>query len=119
MPDNYRRAPRLYSKGQKDRNLKNGRAIRSHDLESKIFCGLNGQCGAQIKLILFLTGNADNGSFAVAEKTVCDRCGFDKSTYQRARKALVEKGWIEHKDGKITVLYDAIYGSSSELIFEE
>ena len=46
MSDNYRRAPRLYSKGQKDRNLKNGRAIRSHDLETKIFCGLNGQCGA-------------------------------------------------------------------------
>lgn len=46
MPNNFRRAPRLYGKGQKDRNLENGRAIRSHDLESKIFCGLNGQCGA-------------------------------------------------------------------------
>jgi DNA-binding FadR family transcriptional regulator len=70
-------------------------------------------------LILFLTGNADNGSFAVAEKTVCDRCGFDKSTYRRARQALVAKGWIEHEKGKITVLYDAIYGSTSELNFED
>lgn len=46
MPENYRHAPLLYSKGQKDRDLKYGRAIRSHELESKIFCGLNGQCGA-------------------------------------------------------------------------
>ena len=115
----FRQAPRLFGKGAKTRDLTCGKAIRSHELESKIFCGLSGQCGAQLKLILFLTGNSNDGSFAVAEKTVCERCGFDVSTYKRARKELVKKGWIEHEQGRITVLYDAIYGYSFERNFED
>lgn len=106
-------APTLLHKGEKNRKSKkygNGKAIRSTALETVIFNGIEGKCGAQLKLILFLTGNADDGSFAVAEKTVCERCGMTKETYKKARKALVDKGWIEHKDGKITVMYDNIYG---------
>lgn len=106
-------APTLLHKGVKNRNsikYGNGKAIRSTALETAIFNGIEGKCGAQLKLILFLTGNADDGTFAVAEKTVCERCGMTKETYKKARKALADKGWIEHKDGKIIVMYDAIYG---------
>ena len=68
--------------------------------------------------MLFLTGNADNGSFAIAEATVISRCGMSETTYKSARKSLVEKGWIIHKpsvngqQGEIIVDYDAIYKSA-------
>ena len=68
--------------------------------------------------MLFLTGNADNGCFAVAEATVLKRCGMSETTYKSARKSLVEKGWIIHKpskngqQGEIIVDYDAIYKSA-------
>ncbi|MBO5230440.1 MAG: helix-turn-helix domain-containing protein [Clostridia bacterium] len=71
-----------------------------------------------MKLILFLTGNADNGSFAVPEATVMSRCGMSETTYKSARKKLIEKGWIIHKpsengqQGEIIVDYDAIYKSA-------
>lgn len=110
MP-NLKQAPTLLAKGQKNRNEKWGKAIRTNELESIIFKNIDGKCGAQLKLILFLTGNADNGSFAIAEKTVCERCGFTAETYKKARKSLIEKGWIIHEDNKIIVDYDAIYNS--------
>lgn len=57
----------------------------------------------------FLTGNADDGTFSIAEKTVCERCGMTEETYKKARKALIAKRWISHEDGKIVVNYDEIY----------
>ena len=120
MPNNYLQAPILKSYGEKSRNNKWGKAIRTHELESIIFRGIPGKCGAQLKLMLFFTGNATDGSFAVAEQTVIDRCGISESTYKKARKALVEKGWIIHNAGsgqnagEIIVDYDAIYKSAEE-----
>lgn len=116
MP-NFEQAPLLKSKGEKNRNDKWKKAIRTNHLESIIFNGLTGKQGAQLKIMFFLTGNADNGSFAVAEKTVMNRCGISETTYKNARKSLVEKGWIIHKpskngvQGEIIVDYDAIYAS--------
>ena len=112
---NFNQAPLLKSKGEKNKDKKWGMAIRTNDLESIIFNGLTGKEGAQLKLILFLTGNADNGSFAVPEATVMSRCGMSETTYKSARKKLVEKGWIIHEpsknghQGAIIVDYDAIY----------
>lgn len=111
-------APILMSKGEKNRDKKWGFAIRTHELETILFNGLTGKQGAQLKLMLFLTGNADNGSFAIAEATVISRCGMSETTYKSARKSLVEKGWIIHKpsvngqQGEIIVDYDAIYKSA-------
>lgn len=115
----FNQAPILKSKGEKDMDNKWGKAIRTHHLESIIMNGLTGKEGAQLKLMLFLTGNADNGSFAVAEATVLSRCGMSESTYKNARKKLVKKGWITHKpsqngiQGEIIVDYDAIYKSAA------
>ena len=114
-------APILRANGEKNRDKKWGMAMRTNHLESIIFNGLTGKEGAQLKLILFLTGNADNGSFAVAEATVLSRCGMSESTYKNARKALIEKGWIIHKpsqngqQGEIIVDYDAIYKSAADI----
>ena len=116
---NFNQAPLLKSKGEKNRDKKWGMAIRTNDLEAIIFNGLTGKEGAQLKLILFLTGNADNGSFAVPEATVMSRCGMSETTYKSARKKLVEKGWIIHEpsknghQGAIVVDYDAIYKSAA------
>ena len=115
----FNQAPILKSKGEKNRDSKWGKAIRTHELESIIFNGLSGKQGAQLKLMMFLTGNADNGSFAVAEATVQSRCGMSENTYKMARKSLVEKGWIIHNpsqngvQGQIIVDYDAIYKSAA------
>ena len=115
----FNQAPILKSKGEKNRDSKWGKAIRTHELESIIFNGLSGKQGAQLKLMMFLTGNADNGSFAVAEATVQSRCGMSENTYKMARKSLVEKGWIIHNpsqngvQGSIIVDYDAIYKSAA------
>lgn len=117
----YNQAPILKSKGEKNRDKKWHMAIRTNHLESIIMNGLTGKEGAQLKLMWFLTGNADNGSFAVAEATVLSRCGMSESTYKNARKSLVEKGWIIHKpsangqQGEIIVDYDAIYKSAENI----
>lgn len=119
MP-NYNQAPLLKSNGEKNRDNKWGKAIRTNHLESLIFNGIDGKSGAQLKIMFFLTGNADNGSFAVAEKTIMDRCGISETTYKKARKSLVEKGWLIHNVGKnnqqgeIIVDYDAIYKSEKK-----
>ena len=119
MPMCYDQAPILKEKGQKEKSSKWGKAIRTHHLESIIFNGISGKCGAQLKLILFLTGNSASGNFAIAEKTVMERCGMTKETYKKSRKALIEKGWIIHNKGKngqpgeIIVDYDAIYASEN------
>lgn len=116
MPNNnYSQAPVLLKKGEKNRPSQKygkGKAIRSIELENIIFQNIGGKCGAQLKLMLFLTGNTDDGTFSVATKTVCDRCGMTEETYKKARSALVEKGWIIHEEGKIIVDYDAIYDSA-------
>lgn len=104
----YKQAPVLLSKGEKHRGTL-GKAIRSHELEIAIMNGLGERDTVAIKIMFFLTGNADNGSFRVSEKTICERCNISESGYKTARKKLISRGWIEHKDGKITVLYDNIY----------
>lgn len=117
---NFEQAPLLKSKGEKNRNDKSGMAIRTHHLESLIMNGIDGKCGAQLKIMFFLTGNAANVGFAVAEKTIMSRCGISETTYKNARKALVKKGWIIHKpskdgvQGEIVVDYDAIYATENK-----
>lgn len=107
MP-NYTQAPLLISLGDKFRGSL-GKAIRSHELEIAIMNCLGARDIAAVKLMFFLTGNANDGTFRVAEKTVCERCNISEKSYKDARKKLVNIGWIEHKDGTIKVMYDKIY----------
>ena len=113
---NYNQAPVLLAQGQKNRDSKKwGKAIRTHELEMKIMCGLGDRDFAAMKVMLFLTGNAADGSFAVPEKTIMERCNISESAYKNARKKLVSMGWISHETGKhITVNYDKIYGGKGD-----
>lgn len=105
---NLQQAPALLSKGERFRGT-NGKAIRSHDLETAIWNGLGERDMAMAKVMFFLTGQAQDGKFKVAEKTIIERCNMSERGYKGARKKLVEKGWIDHQEGMITVLYDNIY----------
>lgn len=106
---NLQQAPVLQAEGVKNRDGNGwGKAIRTHELEMAIMCGLGERDMAQLKIMLFLTGNAEG--FQVAEKTIMERCNISESGYKTARKKLVEKGWITCVSGKsITVNYDVIY----------
>ena len=106
---NYNQAPKILAEGTRFRG-ETGKAIRSHDLETAIMNGLGDRDIAMMKVMFFLTGQAQDGqSFGVAEKTICERCNISERGYKSARKKLVEKGWIKHEEGKITILYDNIY----------
>lgn len=107
---NLQQAPALLAKGERFRG-ENGKAIRSHDLETAIWNGLGERDMAMAKIMFFLTGQAQDGKFKVPEKTIMDRCNLSERGYKGARKKLVEKGWIEHQEGKIVVLYDNIYAA--------
>ena len=105
---NYQQAPIIKNIGdkfQKDNGM--GRAIRNHSLEEAIARGLGERDFAAYKVMMFLTGNAEG--FAVAEKTICERCNISELAYKKARKKLVEMGWIIHEPSKsITVNYNEI-----------
>jgi hypothetical protein len=106
----HSQAPLLfYDKEAKMKNKEKGFTSRSVEVETLIMQGCS--TVGELKVMLFLTGNAGDGSFGVAEKTVLDRCGISESTYKTARKKLKEKGWITCVDGvSITVNFDVILG---------
>lgn len=108
MP-NYNQAPKIKFNGDKNKDTKGwGKAIRTHELEFEIMNGLGDRDMAALKVMLFLTGNAEG--FAVSEATICERCNISEATYKNARTKLKNKGWISHTPGKeIIVNYNNIF----------
>ena len=101
MP-NYKQAPKLYH-NKSNYNSKNYYNL-PQELMDYVFQQLDGKCGNQIKLMTVLLGTLGDGSFGVSEKWICERTGMVQQTYNTARKALVERGWIYLEDGKLFVL---------------
>lgn len=94
--ESYSQAPVLKHNGEKQQSLYGwGKAIRTHELETAIFCCLGSKDYAMAKIMLFLTGNAEG--FRVSEKTIIERCNISETGYKKARKKLAEMGWIIHK----------------------
>lgn len=116
---NLQQAPAIKYNGEKNRDQKKwGKAIRTHELESAIMCGLGERDIVPLKVMLFLTGNAEG--FQVAEKTIMERCNISRTSYINARTKLKEKGWITHIEGKeIAVNYDVILGYSDNTSLNE
>lgn len=112
--ENNKQAPRLKHEGVK-RNVNSKVTYQiPQDLCTAIFNGLSGKNGNAIKLMIVLLGNIGNGTFRVSEKFIKDSTGMEKKSYQRARKELINLGWITHetgKDGTITVLINKILGT--------
>ena len=108
MP-NYKQAPKLYH--NKSHFNANNYYNLPQDLMDCIFQQLDGKCGNQVKLMTVLLGTLGNGSFGVSEKWICERTGMVQQTYNTARKALIERGWIYLEEGRIFVLPSIIkYG---------
>lgn len=114
---NLKQAPKLYHTGKKHDTIF---YQLPQDLMDIIFTKIDGKSGNQIKLMCVLLGTQGNGSFGVSEKWICDRTGMTQQTYNKARKALIEKGWLKLEDGKLFVLISDIYaqGTSSNCVLE-
>lgn len=60
-------------------------------------------------LLLYLIFQQQNGDFHPAEATICAACNMPHARYNEARKALVDKGFIEYEPYKyIKILYKNI-----------
>ena len=119
MSENYRQAPRLVHKGKKLVNPTDRFWQLPQVLMSNIFNELNGKCGNQIKLMCLLIGTAGNGSFRVSTKWVLEQTGMDETGYKRARKELIERGWLIHENGALTVDFDRIWAEGMKLHCDE
>lgn len=106
----FQKAPVLTHNGLKDRNIMGwGFAKRPHELETAFAQLLAGKEFAMYKIMMFLSGNAPN-KFKVAEKTIMERCNISESGYKKARKKLVDMGWISHAPSQyIQVNFNKIY----------
>ena len=112
---NLKQAPKLYHTGKKHQ----GNFYQlPQDLMDIVFNKLDGKCGNQIKLMCVLLGTQGNGTFGVSEKWICERTGMVQQTYNKARKALIDRGWLKQEDGKLFVLISFIYaeGTTSDCV---
>lgn len=78
------------------------------DLMDIILHKLDGKSGNQMKIMWVLLGSAGDGSFRISEKWICERTGMSQPAYIRARKALIERGWLRLEKGCIYLLLDEI-----------
>lgn len=112
MP-NLNQAPTLLARGKKVQgNTSMGYAQIPHNLMSYICATLTKEKKVgQLSLMLFLIGNAQDGTFKPATQTILDRTGISsKSSLSNMKKDLRARGWIDYEEGQhITVLYDNIY----------
>lgn len=107
---NLRQAPKLYHIGRKHQ----GNFYQlPQDLMDIVFSKIDGKCGNQIKLMCVLLGTQGNGTFGVSEKWICERTGMVQQTYNKARKALIDRGWLKQEDGKLFVLISFIYAEGT------
>lgn len=100
-------APQLNHKGKKMENNVPFYQL-PQDIMDIIFNKLDGKNGNQMKIMIVLLGTVGDGSFRVSEKWICERTGMVQQSYNRARKALVERGWLQVEDGHIYLLLDEI-----------
>jgi len=126
MPkNNLGQAPKIRSIGKKDPIYLNierkawGKAIRPHELEAIIANCLDPKAIVQYKIMLFLTGNAEE-KFDISLETITSRCNISKDAYYKNRTALIEKGWLslEEAEGKsyIIIHYDKIYQDGAKFV---
>lgn len=100
-------APRLIHQGKKFEK-KTIFYQTPQDLVDIILNNLEGKAGNQMKIMWVLLGTAGDGSFRVSEKWIQERTGMSQQAYNRARKALVERGWLRLEKGCIYLLLDEI-----------
>ena len=125
MPSNgLDQAPRTKFNGDKFSKILNqnrkawGKAIRPHELESIFFRLIDSKNSVQLKLMLFLTGNAEG--YKLVKDATIERLGVSITPYYKARDALKERGWISVKNegdvSYIIINYDKIYEEGKKVL---
>lgn len=113
---NYRKAPKLYHIGSKNiKDKKEPTFVIPQRIIQKIFSGIDGNKGNQIKLIMTLLGTIGDGSFAVTEAWITNVCGFSQPAYINARKALIKLGWVTLSKNIMTVNIENILAYDSHM----
>jgi hypothetical protein len=115
----YHQAPAVYHCGTKILPGRDNTYALSSSLLKTIFNQLNGKCGNQLKLITLLMGVPGSGQYRLSQKEIMTMTCMDESGYKRARKALIDLGWITHRDGMIQVHFDKIRGSAASALEKE
>lgn len=101
---NYNQAPELKHNGVKSQETQFYKIPQ--DLADIIFNEL-GNSSAQLRIMMVLIGTKEG--FKVSEQWMLDRTGLLHASYIKARKALVDKGWLSlDAANSITVNYDVI-----------
>ena len=94
--------------------------MRPHDLETILFNLIDSRNVVQLKVMLFLTGNAEG--YSLVQEATLKRLGISKDPYYRARKALIDRGWLSmEEDGDkvyIIVNYNKIYQEGKKFLEE-
>ena len=109
MAECFLKAPALLTIGADHEDNSRFYRVRQEALDI-VFNELSGKSGNELKLMVVLMGTLGDGSFRVSEQWALDRTGMDHSAYNRARKALVARGWLRHEAGEsITIDYDTIF----------
>lgn len=110
---NFRKAPILATKGNKFIDEENQQYYKiPQDIADIVFKEI-GTNGAQLRIMMLLIGTREG--FGISEAWVLERTGLGHSSYDRARKALITLGWLQSKEGKLIVDYDAIRKTSSNM----
>ena len=78
----------------------------SPQMFQKINEAFDGKSGNQRTLLLYLIFQQQNKDFRPAEATILKACNMAHAQYVNARKALVEKGYIEYEPNRyIKIIY--------------
>ena len=101
-------APVLWHVGSKEqKNDCNQSYIIPQSLGDIIFNEL-GNSSAQLRIMIVLCGTKPG--FRISEQWICNRTGLTRQSYERARTALIERGWLSHEQHqRISVNFAAIY----------
>ena len=117
----YNQAPLLLRRGEKQTNKNDLFAMRPHNLEAAICCCLGNRDIVALKVMLFFTGNSNEGEFRVSQKVIFDRMNISEKPYYTARKKLEEMKWIEYvrSENAIYINYDNIYADYKNYLKEK
>lgn len=108
LPNNFRNAPILKYTEQKDSRCGSDNFyLLPQDLMDAVMAGLHGNAMNQLKLMIILLGTREG--FSLTEEYMLERMKVDQQAYLRARKALINKGWLKKEKGEIIVDIAAIW----------
>lgn len=115
-----RAAPKLQFTEDKDwRCNTNNFYMLPQELMDAVMAGIKGNCLNQLKLMILLLGTKEN--FRVSEQYVLQHLNITQQAYLKARRALVDKGWLvlSKNPHTLTVNLDKVWEDYYDLLRKE